>query len=121
MCMSAASSQLEQLFTPFVLHGFSNQSVPADEAYADYAEVSESDSLSLARGLGLEPVSKPSPEPYVTGIGAPACHQNHQTAPVRLLLADGQEVQVSTTFQLLLSCRCTAWLSSTPLPSQLFS
>lgn len=57
--------------------------------------MSESDSLSLARGLGLEPVSNPPPEQYVTGMGAPACHQSHQTAPVRLLLADGQELQVS--------------------------
>ena len=62
-----------------------------DEAYADYAEVSESDSLSLARGLGLGSEQLPT------------LYSQNQQNPLKLVLVD-PDSQVLT---FLLSAFCT--------------
>ena len=71
-----------------------------DEAYADYAEVSESDSRELARGLGLE--TSPNKHPAATAnneYDTPT--QSHQASgPLRLILVDSDS-QVSVGFRLL--------------------
>ncbi|XP_059350193.1 protein salvador homolog 1-like isoform X1 [Daphnia carinata] len=73
----------------------SHLSASFDEAYADYAEVSESDSLSLARGLGLEGhiLTKPGSSeqfPSATTVAPPLCHpsQNPPANPLKLVLVD---------------------------------